>query len=83
MFFRLDQNHLDVIDDEIENVEQITEGDVLHGYIDQLTNRQITLLLTSDRTIVGHIDKVVNRTLNGHLREYLEIGMVVEAVVLK
>ena len=74
---------MDIIDEEIETIEQISIGDVLHGYIDTLTNRQITLLLGSARTILGHIDKVVNRTLNGHLREYLDIGMVVEAVVLK
>jgi hypothetical protein len=74
---------LDIIDEEIENVEQISIGDVLHGYIDVLTNRRMTLLLGSGRTILGHIDKVVNRTLNGHLREYLDLGMVVEAIVLR
>jgi hypothetical protein len=80
---RLDKNHLDIIDEEIENIQQISIGDVLHGYIDILTNRQITLLLGSDRKIIGHIEKVFNRTLNRHLREYLDVGMVVEAVVLK
>jgi hypothetical protein len=80
---RLEQNHMDIIDEEIENIQQISIGDVLHGYIDILTNRQITLLLGSDRKILGHIEKVFNRTLNGHLREYLDTGMIVEAVVLK
>ncbi|CAF0790648.1 unnamed protein product [Rotaria sordida] len=79
---KLDKNHLDLIDEEIENIEQISIGDILHGYIDILTNRQITILLGSGRTIIGHIEKVHNRTLNGHLREYLDIGMVVEAIVL-
>lgn len=79
----MDKNHLDIIDEEIENIEQITIGDILHGYIDVLTNRQITLLLGSGRAIIGHIEKVVSRTLNGHLREYLDVGMVVEAIVLK
>ncbi|CAF5176120.1 unnamed protein product, partial [Rotaria magnacalcarata] len=80
---KLEKNHLDLIDDEIENMEQISIGDILHGYIDLLTNRQITLLLGSGKTIMGHVDKVFNRTLGGHLREYLDVGMVVEAVVLK
>ncbi|CAF3070586.1 unnamed protein product [Rotaria socialis] len=79
---KLEKNHLDLIDDEIENMEQISIGDILHGYIDVLTNRQITLLLGSGKTIMGHVDKVFNRTLGGHLREYLDVGMVVEAVVL-
>jgi transcriptional accessory protein Tex/SPT6 len=79
----LDKNHLDIIDEEIENIEQISIGDILHGYIDVLTNRQITLLLGSGRTIMGHVEKVVSRTLNGHLREYLDVGMVVEAIVLR
>lgn len=82
-FFRLEKNYLDVIDDEIERIEQIAVGDVLRGYIDRLTNRQISLMLTSDRSIVGQIEKVVNRTLNGHLREYLDVGMIVEATVLR
>jgi hypothetical protein len=81
--YRLEQNHLDVIDEEIETIEQISIGDVLHGYIETLTNRQITVLLGSGRNILGKIEKVFNRTLNGHLREYLDGGMVVEAVVLK
>lgn len=80
---RLDKNHLDIIDEEIENIDQITIGDVLHGYIENLTNRQITVLIGSGRTILGQVEKVFNRTLNGHLREYLDVGMVVEAVVLK
>ncbi|CAF0899094.1 unnamed protein product [Adineta ricciae] len=79
---KLEQNHLDVIDEEIETIEQISAGDILHGYIDVLTNRQITVLLGGGRSIVGQIEKVVNRTLNGHLREYLDVGMIVEAVVL-
>jgi transcriptional accessory protein Tex/SPT6 len=74
---------LDVIDEEIETIEQISIGDVLHGYIEILTNRQITVLLGSGRNILGQIEKVFNRTLNGHLREYLDVGMVIEAVVLK
>ncbi len=74
---------MDIIDEEIDNIEQISIGDVLHGYIDILTNRQITLLLGSGRGILGHIEKVFNRTLNGHLREYLDVGMVAEAVVLR
>ncbi len=74
---------MDIIDEEIENIEQISIGDVLHGYIDTLTNRRITLLVGSGRIILGQIDKVVNRTLNGHLREYLDVGMVVEAIVLE
>ena len=80
---RLEQNHLDVIDEEIETIEQVSAGDILHGYIDVLTNRQITVLLGGGRSIVGQVEKVVNRTLNGHLREYLDVGMIVEAVVLK
>jgi hypothetical protein len=32
---------------------------------------------------MGHVEKVVSRTLNGHLREYLDVGMVVEAIVLR
>lgn len=83
MNYRLEKNHLDLVDEEIENIEQITVGDILHGYIDVLTNRQMTLLLGGGRTITGHVDKVFNRTLNGHLREYLDVGMVVEAIVLK
>ena len=74
---------MDIIDEEIETIEQISIGDVLHGYIEVLTNRQITLLLGSGRTILGQVEKVVNRTLNGHLREFLDVGMVVEAVVLR
>ena len=74
---------MDVIDEEIESIEQVSIGDVLHGYIDTLTNRQITVLLGSGRSILGHVEKVFNRTLNGHLREYLDVGMVVEVVVLK
>lgn len=80
---RLEQNHLDVIDEEIEKIEEISIGDVLHGYIETLTNRQITLLLGSGRNILGHVEKVFNRTLNGHLREFLDAGMVVEGVVLR
>ena len=80
---RLEQNHLDIIDEEIDTIEQISIGDVLHGYIETLTNRQITVLLSSDRSIIGHVEKVFNRTLNGHLREYLDTGMVVEAVILR
>lgn len=79
----LDQNHLDIIDEEITNIEQISDGDVLHGYIDSLTNRQIKVLIGSQGKILGHIEKVFNRTLNGHLREYLDVGMIVEATVLK
>ncbi len=82
-YYRLDQNHLDVIDEEIENIEQISVGDVLHGYIETLTNRQITVLLGSGRSILGLVEKVFSRTLNGHLREYLDVGMMVEAVVLR
>lgn len=74
---------MDLVDDEIENIEQISVGDILHGYINTLTNRQITLLLGSGKTLIGHIEKVINRSLNGHLREYLDVGMVLEAVVLK
>lgn len=74
---------MDVIDDEIERIEQIAVGDVLRGYIDRLTNRQITLMLTSDRSIFGQVEKVVSRTLNGHLREYLDVGMIIEATVLR
>lgn len=72
-----------MIDDEIESIDQITVGDVLHGYIDKLTNRQMTLLLGSNGKLEGQIEKVFNRTLNGHLREFLDVGMVVEAVVLR
>ncbi|CAF1207825.1 unnamed protein product [Adineta steineri] len=79
---KLEKNHLDIIDEEIDSIEQISDGDILHGYIDVLTNRQITVLLGSGRKIIGQIDKVVNRTLNGHLREYLDVGMIVEAIVL-
>ncbi|CAF4349777.1 unnamed protein product, partial [Adineta steineri] len=79
---KLEKNHLDIIDEEIDSIEQISDGDILHGYIDVLTNRQITVLLGSGRKILGQIDKVVNRTLNGHLREYLDVGMIVEAIVL-
>lgn len=79
----MEKNHLDLVDDEIENIEQISVGDILHGYINTLTNRQITLLLGSGKTLIGHIEKVINRSLNGHLREYLDVGMVLEAVVLK
>jgi len=79
---RLEKNHLDIIDEEIESIDQISVGDVLHGYIDKLSNRQIVLLLGSGKSIVGHVEKVVNRSLNGHLREYLDIGMVMEAIVL-
>lgn len=71
------------MDDEIERLDQIAVGDVVRGYIDRLSNRQIVLLLTSDRSIVGHVEKVVNRTLNGHLREYLDVGMIVEASVIR
>ena len=74
---------MDIIDEEIETIEQISIDDILHGYIDILTNRQITILLGSGRTIIGHIEKVIHRTLNGHLREYLSVGMIVEAIVLK
>lgn len=74
---------MDVIDDEIESIEQIAVGDVLHGYIDRLTNRQIDILLSSDRSIIGHVEKVHNRTLNKHLREFLDIGMIVEVEVIR
>ena len=43
----------------------------------------MTLLIGSARRVLGNVEKVVSRTLNGHLREYLDVGMIVEAVVLR
>jgi transcriptional accessory protein Tex/SPT6 len=74
---------LDIIDEEIETIEQVSVGDILHGYIDVLTNRRMTLVIGSARNVLGNVEKVVSRTLNGHLREYLDVGMIVEAVVLR
>ncbi|CAF1237917.1 unnamed protein product [Didymodactylos carnosus] len=78
---RIFNNHLDVTDEEVERLEQLAVGDVIRGYISSLTNRQLTLLI--GQSITGRIEKIPMRPLHGHLREYLDVGMVVEGEVLK